>query len=63
MSKVSTYLLPCPHWPERVEEAHVLEEVGVEPETRGYGEHCDEEEDESEDCHCEEETQETQTCH
>lgn len=49
-----SYLLPCPHGSERVEEADVLEEIGVQPETRWRREHGDDEEDQSEDCHGEE---------
>lgn len=55
--------LPSPHWAERVEEADILEEVGVEPETRRNSKHGDEEQNQSENGHGEEETQQAQTCH
>jgi hypothetical protein len=42
---VETYLVPCPKRAEGVEEAHVLEEIRVQPETGRDGEHGDDEED------------------
>lgn len=57
------YLLPCPHGPERVEETHILEKVGVQPETGRRGEHCDDEEDQAHDCHGEEESDQAQHAH
>lgn len=61
--KCWTYLLPSPHGAERVEEAHVLEEIRVQPQPGGRGENRHDEEDQADDGHGEEQANETQHAH
>lgn len=49
--KKATYLLPSPHRTERVEEAHIFEEIRIEPETRGRCENRDDEQNKADDRH------------
>jgi len=55
--------LPGPDGTERVEEADVFEEVGVEPEARGCGEDGDDEDDQADNGHGEEESDEAEHGH
>lgn len=55
--------MPCPYRPERVEETHVLEEVGVEPETRRRSEHGDDEQDQPHYRHGEEQSDQAEHAH
>lgn len=57
------YLLPCPRGSERVEEADVFEEVGVQPQTRRRGKHCDDEENQPHNGHGEEQADQAQHTH
>lgn len=58
-----SYLLPCPDRSEGVKEAHVLEQVRIQPQTGRVREHSNDEQDQPHDCHGEEETNKTQHAH
>lgn len=55
--------MPRPQGTERIEEAHVLEQIRVEPEARRDSEHGDDEEYESHNSHSEEQSDQPQHAH
>jgi hypothetical protein len=60
---ILTHLVPCPHRPERIEKANVLEQVRVQPEAGRRGKHRNDEQNESHNGHAEKQSNQPQHAH
>jgi hypothetical protein len=63
LDRFVTHLVPCPYRPEGVEEAHILEQIRVQPETGCCGEHCDDEQNQSYNGHGEKQSYQSKHTH
>lgn len=55
--------MPSPNGSKTIKEAHILEEIGVEPQSRRNGEHCDCKQNKPENRHHEEQSDQAKHAH